>query len=150
MIPAKGFITEHQDRENGEYDKRDGLLEDFQLDQRERTTIHVASYPICGYLEYVLEEGDSPADQDDGEEPHALSPGEFLEAQMTIPSHRHEDVGKDQEQDRPNAFHLLCRKAALFLRLPGDRFKALVHGRMLIKQLSGSSARRNGSREASL
>lgn len=46
----------------------------------------------------------TPQLYDDAEEPKAFAPTEFLEAQMTIPSHGHEDVGKDQEQDRPTPF----------------------------------------------
>ena len=39
MVPSEGLGLEHGDHDDGEYGKRDGFLDDFQLDEVEWTTI---------------------------------------------------------------------------------------------------------------
>src|SRR5262249_17141395 len=83
-------LLEVRDREAGEDQERDDLLNGLELGRR----IDRAAPPIGRHRHAIFDEGDPPARKDDTKERH------FLEAQMAIPGERHEDIGADQKQYR--------------------------------------------------
>jgi hypothetical protein len=94
VVPVE-FVTEVEDREDSEDAEGDDLLDDFELVWSEG----FGPDAIGWYLKAVLEEGDAPTDED------YLPECDFAVLEMTIPSEGHEDVGADQQQNRP---HVRC------------------------------------------
>ena len=68
MIPVELLSLEEEIGNDAEDDKRDDLLNDFQLHQREWPAIADKAYPVGWYLTAVLEEGDCPREKNDTEQ----------------------------------------------------------------------------------
>lgn len=101
VIPLKRFVLAEKQHEGGEDDKRDYLLNHFQLPQRERPPVFDAADPVGRNLKTVFEQGDAPTQQHDGCERH---PFEFrLEYDVPVPRQRHKGVGADKQQDGKNS-----------------------------------------------
>ena len=66
MIPLKRFVLAEKQHEGGEDDKRDYLLNHFQLPQRERPPVFDAADPVGRNLKTVFEQSDAPTQQRDG------------------------------------------------------------------------------------
>lgn len=97
VIPLERLVLAEEQHEGGEDDKRDYLLNHFQLPQRERPAVLDAADTIGRHLKTVFEQGDSPAQQHDGRE---RQPFEFrFEDDVSVPRQRHEGVGADEQQD---------------------------------------------------
>ena len=86
MLPVQRFaqIPDGKHRKNGE---GDDFLHGLELCGREMTMAEA----IGGHLTAILEQGDAPADEDDG--PQRC----ILELQMPIPRERHKDIGHQQQ-----------------------------------------------------
>ena len=96
MVPAQGVGLHEDQREDREDRQRDDLLDDLQLPDRERTSEFGRAEPVGRHLETILEEGDSPAHQDDQHQAEALEPR--FEGDLPVPGQRHEGVGDDEQR----------------------------------------------------
>ena len=65
MVPAECLRLKHRNDNDGENCQRDGLLNDFQLNKVERTTIDGGADAVSGNHKGILEKGDAPRDQND-------------------------------------------------------------------------------------
>ena len=93
MVPVKP-LAEVVDGEDSEDAEGDDLLDDFELRGREGAGTNAVGWD----LQAVLEEGDAPADEDD------LPECDIFVLEVSVPSHRHEDVRAGQKKNCP---HLL-------------------------------------------
>ena len=80
-------------RESHKDDKCDDFLDHFELHEREGAAVSFEADAICRHLKAVLEERDSPREEND--EDKRCSIGDetgALQFEMTIPGQRHEDI----------------------------------------------------------
>ena len=87
MIPLKRFVLAEKQHEGGEDDKRDYLLNHFQLPQRERPPVFDAADPVGRNLKTVFEQGDAPTQQHDGCERHPFEFRLEYDVRVTILGH---------------------------------------------------------------
>ncbi len=80
---------EVEEGEDSEDRQRNDLLDDFELEKGELAVADAVGWD----LEAVFEEGDEPADDDDGQQRGVA----VLE--VAVPGDGHEDVGADEEKD---------------------------------------------------
>ena len=66
MVPLDRLGLENQSADDSEDSQRDGLLDDLELHQVERASIHVGSYPVCRYHKEILEKRYPPRKEYDG------------------------------------------------------------------------------------
>ena len=92
MVPPECLIPENQRGENGEHHQRDHLLHHLELPQIERPVVPGKPDPVGWYLKAVLEQSNSPTQQDNGRQPPIGKPVHLFKLQMTIPGKRHKDV----------------------------------------------------------
>lgn len=64
----KGFTTEANHREDGEDAECDDLLNDLQLNERERSTVTFKAKAIGRNLKTVFKERQTPGDEDDSDD----------------------------------------------------------------------------------
>jgi PLP dependent protein len=93
VIPAQ-MRTEIEGGEDAEDGERDDFLNHLELDGR-KTAVADA---VCGNLEAILKEGDTPADQND------LPKRLLTILQVAVPGDGHEDVGADEKNNGPHFF----------------------------------------------
>ena len=93
VVPAQALLQD-QPGEPDKHDQGDGLLDDLELITREFPG-HVAE-AVGGHLQAILEERQSPGDQDRYRNRLAL---QELEFQVAVPGQGHEDIGTEQEED---------------------------------------------------
>src|ERR1700743_209587 len=109
VIPPKGKILEEDERKGSKDHQGDHFLDDLELQEIEGTALPLEADAIGRHLETILKEGNTPAQENDGE--HGRMPCAVLpeKTQMPVPGHRHKGVGKGQEADgKKNRFHLVC------------------------------------------
>ena len=111
VVQAKRLILEQHDGKDGKNDESDRFLEDFELPQVQRSSVLDVADAIGRDLETILEQGDSPTDQNDGREAESGEPVRFfLEFQMAVPRECHEDVRENQKNDGQGGFHTSKQK----------------------------------------
>ena len=92
MVPLQGFSLEEQDDHNSEYGQGNGLLDDFELNQAERTPVDAGADPVGRDHHEILEKGDAPGKEDDDDQRPAVRDVHFRQLEMPVPGKRHEDV----------------------------------------------------------
>lgn len=97
VVPPQGVRFHEDDGEDREDQQGDDLLDHFELPDREGASQLGAADAVGRDLETVFEQGDPPAEQDDGQHPEALYFG--FESDMPVPSQCHKGIGKDQQGD---------------------------------------------------
>lgn len=97
MIQPERLILEEDQGEYDEHHQRDHLLNDFELNQGERSAKFAKADAVGGDLKDVLKQCDAPTDEDDAHQAEVLAPGHLLEAKVTVPGKGHEGVGEGEE-----------------------------------------------------
>lgn len=97
VVPPQGVRFHEDDGEDREDQQGDDFLDHFELPDREGASQLGAADAVGRDLETVFEQGDPPAEQDDGQHPEALYFG--FESDMPVPSQCHKGIGKDQQGD---------------------------------------------------
>src|SRR5690606_13334225 len=72
------------------------LLNNFQLYQREYTSVPLKTNPVGRNLKAIFKKGDQPAEENDTKQRKLTEPGVFGKFEMSIPGKRHKNVGADQ------------------------------------------------------
>ena len=108
VIPAQ-VGTEIVGGEYAEDRERNDFLNYFELHRSEAAIADA----VCRHLEAILEEGDSPADQDD------LPKRLLTKLQVAIPGDGHEDVGEDEKNNGPH-FEIVSAAKARRFGIRGD------------------------------
>ena len=90
MIPLQGVALDEQHGEQREDHKRDNLLDNLQLPQREGASELGTADTVGGNLKAVLKECYAPANQHDGN--HAVTLQTRLKGDVAIPRERHKDI----------------------------------------------------------
>ena len=72
MVPPQGVRFHEDDGEDREDQQGDDFLDHFELPDREGASQLGAADAVGRDLETVFEQGDPPAEQDDGQHPEAL------------------------------------------------------------------------------
>ena len=97
MVPTEGLRLEDRDHNDGKHDERDGLLNDFQLDEVEWASIDGRSYAVGGNHKRILEQGNAPRHQDYQKQWPVFRRGDNLDQfQLSVPGEGHENVGNDK------------------------------------------------------
>lgn len=104
MVPAQRLVLEGDEREDGEHEERDHLLDNLQLHQREGAAVPDKTDPVGGNHEGVFEEGDPPGKENDRVERPATDQLGALKFQVGVPGERHEDVRDEKKTDGGKAF----------------------------------------------
>ncbi len=106
MVHAECLAAEHQQREHREDRQRHHLLNDLELDERERPAVARESEPVGRHLKAVFEKRDAPTDEDQGDQGQmsaaAVGRGEF---EVAVPCDGHEYVCDHQQADGVEGFH---------------------------------------------
>ena len=105
MVPAESLGTENQNGENRKHEQGDDLLYDFELDEREGSSVLDEPQPVGRHLKTVFEKGDSPTGQNDEEERKGTAVVRAIELQVSVPRHRHEGIGTYEQQNGIKRFH---------------------------------------------
>lgn len=78
----------------GKDDERDTLLNDLQLNQRERSAVANEAVSVGWYLAAVLQKGDEPAEYNNTKQRPVGTDPCLLKFKMSVPCKRHEDVAQ--------------------------------------------------------
>ena len=92
MVPLQSLVLEQQSDDNSKYREGDHLLYHFQLHYIEWTSILVETYSVGGDLGAVLEECDSPGEEDYQYKRPVGGNLHLLELQVSVPGESHEYV----------------------------------------------------------
>ena len=104
-----GLSFEDKKDDDGENRQGDDLLDDLELDEVERPAVLGIADAVGGDGEAILEECDSPREQDDQDERPARRYLHFTQFQMPVPCECHEDVRADEHEYGPNTLmHFAC------------------------------------------
>ena len=107
VVPADWFALEDSGDDYCENRQRDTLGQDFELHQREGTTVDLAADAVGGDHKTVFEEGYAPRRQDDEYQRPRGVDFHFGQLQVAIPGKGHKDVADDeQEYGRKSFGHL--------------------------------------------
>ena len=98
MVPTECLGLEHCNNDDGEHDERNGLLDDFQLDEVEGSAIYDRADAVGGDHEEILDQGDAPRQQDNEDERPVFGRWDnFRQFELAVPSEGHENVGRDKK-----------------------------------------------------
>ena len=97
MIPVERLTLKEDIGHGGKDYQRYALLDNLQLDERERTAVTIESQAVGGYLKAILEEGDAPREHNDTHQWPVAADTRLLEAQVTIPGQSHKDIAHEEQ-----------------------------------------------------
>lgn len=97
VVPPERIGLHEEEREEREDRERDDFLDDLELPDGERPAELGRTDAVGRNLETILEQGDAPAQQNDGRQPEPFEPR--LERDVPVPGQRHESVGDDEQHD---------------------------------------------------
>ena len=93
MVPANAFVVEEEQGKNGEDDQRDDFLNDFELQQGERTAVAHETVTVGRDLTRIFRQSQQPTDQNnDNERSIVCYDALFLQFHVTIPRKGHENI----------------------------------------------------------
>jgi hypothetical protein len=107
MVPPESFVFEKQHRKNDENHQRDHFLDHLELHQRKRAAVAFKTNPVRGNLEAIFKQCQSPADQNNRDEPGIFEPFKFFEFEMAIPRQSHENIREQQQANGRKTFHAI-------------------------------------------
>ena len=96
MIPVERLTLKEDIGDGGKDYQRHALLDNLQLNERERTAVAIESQAVGGYLKAILEEGDEPRKENHYDEWPMSRGARLLQLQMTIPGQGHKDITQDE------------------------------------------------------
>ena len=88
----ESFTFEEERYDNCEHDERNYFLYYLELNERERTSVVHNTETIGGHLTNVLEEGNSPREENDEHQGPMFADASFLKFQVAVPGKGHEDI----------------------------------------------------------
>lgn len=100
VVPMKTLPLKQNVGHDSEHAQADALLDDFELDKRERTSVADKAHPVGRHLTAIFKEGDAPGEDDDTHQGPSLADAGNLEAQMSVPSQCHKHIAQDEQQNR--------------------------------------------------
>ena len=96
MIPVQRLALEKDHREDGEDNERNHLLYHLQLHEAEGAAVLTESQPVGRNLAAILQQGNTPTEQNDPVERPVADNLHLLQLQVAIPGQRHKNVGYDK------------------------------------------------------
>lgn len=99
VVNTKCLGAENKQREHSENQQRNNLLNDLELDQRERSSRARKPDAVGRNLNAVLEKRDAPTDYDHGDKGQMVTATRCAQLQVAIPRHGHENIGDHQQAD---------------------------------------------------
>lgn len=97
MVEGEGLVFEEDEHEDGEDGQREELLDDFELPEVERAAVFDEADAVRRHHEAVLDQRDTPAEEDDQRQRELAEPSRALQFQMTVPCECHENVRTGQQ-----------------------------------------------------
>ena len=97
MVEGEGMVFEEDEHEHGEDGQREELLDDFELPEVERAAVFDEADTVRRHHEAVLDQRDTPAEEDDQRQRELAEPSRALQLQMTVPCERHENIRTGQQ-----------------------------------------------------
>ena len=128
MIPLDRLPFEKKGYDYSEYRQWNGFLNDLQLHDIERTAVAGKAEAVRRDLGAIFEECQSPWQKNHKDNRPSGRNFHFLKLEMPIPGERHENIGRNKQQNSENRFHFLlinyiifisvgkCKQNLLFLR----------------------------------
>ena len=86
------LVLEHDVGDDGKDGQGDAFLNDFQLNEVERSAVALEAHSVSWNLAAVFKEGDAPREGDDAQQRPMAGNTRLLKTKMPIPSKRHEYV----------------------------------------------------------
>lgn len=103
----KRFALEKNHSHDCEHGKGDYFLNDFQLEERERSAVTDKADSVAWHLKTILEECQAPREEYYAYQRPTVGDVHFLKFQMTIPSEGHEDVRTNKKENCVESVHNL-------------------------------------------
>lgn len=100
VVPMKALPLKQDVGHNCEHAQADALLDDLELDKRERAAVADKAHSVGWHLTAIFKEGDAPGEDDDTHQGPSLADAGNLEAQMSVPCQRHKYIAQDEQQNR--------------------------------------------------
>jgi len=97
MVPMQLLPLEDQVGYHAEDNQGDDFLYDFQLHQREWTTIINKADSVGRHLAAVFEEGNCPRETNDAEERPVRRDASLVELQVSVPCKCHKDITANEQ-----------------------------------------------------
>lgn len=98
MVPMEAFPLEKQYDEDRKDYQGNHFLDDLELNEAERTSVDLRTYPVGRYHETVFQKGNTPGHKYHEYEGPILDGWVDLgELQLSVPGEGHENVGADQQ-----------------------------------------------------
>ena len=92
MIHPERFVFKKKDRKDYKHCQGDHFLDHFQLDQGKWSAVALKADAVCGHLQCVFKQSDSPTDKNDSKEAKLLKAFHFPKFQMTVPGQCHKHI----------------------------------------------------------
>ncbi len=105
VIPMEALSLKEETCNEGEDNQRDSFLNDFQLYQREGTSIARKANAVGWYGKAVFDESNTPREGDDCDEWPMVAHACLLQTKMTVPGEGHEDVAGQQQKNGLKGLH---------------------------------------------
>ena len=99
MVDGEGLILEEDQHEDGEDGQREELLDHLELPEVERTAILDEADAIGGHHKAILDQRDTPTEENHHRKRQLAEPGRALQLQVTVPCERHEDIRTNEKQE---------------------------------------------------
>lgn len=105
VVPAE-VVLENNDGKERKYRERDALLDDFELNETERTAVAFKPNAVGRHYEAVFKESDRPGKKHDRVDRPGAEVDDLhgLELQVQIPGAGHENVGNAKKADSQKTF----------------------------------------------
>ena len=105
VVPAE-VVLENNDGKERKHRERDALLDDFELNETERTAVALKTIGVGGHLDGVFNERYRPAKKHDRVDRPGAEVDDLhgLELQVQIPGAGHENVGNAKKADSQKTF----------------------------------------------
>ena len=110
MVPMQVVALKHNVCDDGENGQRNTFLNDFQLNEGERTAVVDEAETVGWHLAAIFEKGDGPRETDDGNQRPVVADTRLLQTKVTVPREGHKNVAENEQNDGVESVHNLFEK----------------------------------------
>lgn len=117
VVPFESLSFERNRTEHHKHHKRDYFLNNFELNEREWTSVSLKSNTIGRHLKTIFEEGYPPTDQHYTKQRECCKPRKLFHFEVTIPSEGHKHVRYYQQYDGDNGRNIHKRCINMYVNI---------------------------------
>ena len=106
MVPMEGLATKSKNREKSEDKNRNNLLNNFELHERERSSVAGKADAIGRNLATILKKSNAPGKENDENKRRMVGDNlQLAQLEMAVPGKSHKDVGDDEKKNSVKSRH---------------------------------------------